>query len=136
VAHVQLLTLIFMSLPGPFMMFTGGEHGIEHVLETFNHLKQETRDWSELNVHWLNNDSMPEDVFGISRSNQQLEIITLVNLGETVETISLHSSRLMPKVRLQLGQAGTITNSSTGSSLELPAGSGVILESADHRSRG
>ncbi len=135
VAHVQLLTLIFMSLPGPFMMFTGGEQGIEHVLEALNNLKQETLDWAELKVRWLNSDSLPEDVFGISRSNPQLEIITLVNLGAKPETIILPPSRLVAKVRLQLGQASTITNTSTGLSFELPARSGVVLESADHRSR-
>jgi hypothetical protein len=115
-------------------MFTGGEQGIEHVLKAFNNLKQYTRDWAELKLRWLNNDSIPEDVFGISRSNPQLEIITLVNLGATPETIILPSSPFMPKVRLQVGQPSKITTASAGLSLELPARSGVVLESSDHRS--
>jgi hypothetical protein len=125
--HVQLLTVIFMSLPGPFMMFTGGEQGIEHVLEALNSLKQATPDWAELKVQWLNDDSMPEDVFGMVRSNPQLEIITLVNLGAIPETILHPSSRLVPKVRLQLGQTSTITNASPGLSLELSANRYQVL---------
>jgi hypothetical protein len=82
----------------------------------------------------LNNDALPEDVFGISRSNRQLEIMILVNLGATLETIILPSIPLVPKVHLQVGQPSTITNASAGLSLELPARSGVVFESSDHRS--
>jgi hypothetical protein len=31
-------------------MFTGGEQGIEQVIEAFNCLKQDTRGWVELKV--------------------------------------------------------------------------------------
>jgi glycosidase len=128
-AHTQLLTLMFISMPGPFMMFTGGEEGIEDVLETFNNLKKQTQEWATLEVNWLTDDEMPEDVFGISRSNKDLEIITLVNISDEAATVTLpaatHSST--PAIQLQLGEI-RITTSSTSISFELPARSGIVLQ--------
>jgi glycosidase len=131
-AHAQLLTLIFMSLPGPFMMFTGGEHGIEQVLEGFNHLKQAMPDWAELNVRWLNDDSMPEDVFGMVRSQPQLEIITLVNLANEAQILQIPSNSRSQNIRLTVGQISRVTSTQTGLSFELPARSGIVLEASDH----
>ncbi len=131
-AHVQLLTLIFMSLPGPFMMFTGGEHGIESVLKGFNNLKQATPDWAELKVQWLNNDSMPEDVFGMVRKNAQLEIITLVNLADEAQILQIPSNSRSQNIRLTVGQISRVTLTETGLKLELPARSGIVLEASGH----
>jgi Alpha amylase, catalytic domain len=132
VPHVQLLTLIFMSLPGPFMMFTGGEHGIEQVLEGFNRLKQETPDWAELKVQWLNNDSLPEDVFGIVRSNQVLEIAVMVNLADETQILQIPSNARNQNIRLTVGQVSHIMPTQTGLSLEIPARSGIVLEGLNH----
>ena len=127
VAHTQLLTLIFMSLPGPFMIFVGGEIGIEDVLKTFNTLKRETRDWHALEIHWLNDSSISEDVFGITRRNANLEITTLVNLSDAPQTVTLPARQRPLTVRLELGGSVGIHVSSDALILELPARSGVIV---------
>ena len=129
VAHTRLLALMFISMPGPFMMFTGGEEGIEHVLETFNGLKKQTRDWMKLEVNWLTGDDIPEHVFGISRSGNDLEIITLVNISDQATTVTLPATTgsSTPAVQLQLGEV-RITTSSTNTNLELPARSGIVLQ--------
>lgn len=125
VAHTQLLTLIFMSLPGPFMMFVGGELGIEDVLKTINALKHETRDWHDLETAWLNDPSIPEDVFGITRRSPDFETTTLVNLGDGPQTVTLQPSSTAPTVRLEIG--GTVRIDAVANTLELPARSGVIV---------
>ncbi len=127
VAHTQLLTLIFMSLPGPYMMFIGGETGIETVLQNFNALKAATRDWASMNIQWLTDELIPENVFGMIRSHATLEIITLVNLSDTPETVVLPSSKTAPIIRLAVGADLTLLHI-TAASLELPAKSGFVLE--------
>ena len=127
VAHTQLLTLIFMSLPGPFMMFVGGETGIEDVLKTINTLKLETRNWHALETHWLSDASMPEDVFGITRRSADVEVTTLVNLGDAPQAVTLPTGQRPLSVRLELGGTTRIDASSDTVTLELPVRSGVIV---------
>ena len=127
VAHTQLLTLIFMSLPGPFMMFIGGELGIEEILKTINAVKRETRDWQTLEIEWLNDPSIPEDVFGITRRSADLEITTLVNLGDAPQTVTLPSASTTFTTRLEIGQASHINASSDTVALTVSARSGVIV---------
>jgi hypothetical protein len=81
-----------MSLPGPYMMFVGGETGIEETLTGFNLLKRSTLTWASLDVTWLNGDDVPTDVFAVLRSDEQQEIVTLVNLGDQPAVINVPSS--------------------------------------------
>jgi glycosidase len=89
--EVKLLCLIFMSLPGPYMMFTGGEAGIEETLTRFNALKHSAPGWAGFDVTWLNGDDVPADVFAVLRSDDRQEIVTLVNLGNQPALIDVPS---------------------------------------------
>ncbi len=130
VEHTQLLTLIFMSLPGPYMMFIGGEAGIETILENVNALKTSTQDWATLKIQWLTGNEVPESIFGMIRSNSSLEIITLVNVSDASETVTITLRHLdsTPSIRIAIGEPAKMLVSSTGISLDLPARSGVVLE--------
>jgi glycosidase len=90
--EVKLLCLIFISLPGPYMMFVGGEQGIEDTLSGFNLLKRDVPDWAHMRVTWLNDEDVPADVFAILRSDEQQEIVTLVNLGAQPASVDVPSA--------------------------------------------
>jgi hypothetical protein len=74
----QLLTAIFASLPGPFMMFIGGEEGIEELLPKLSKLK-ESRAYQHGEVHWWVEESVDQDLFGISYFDSNGGISVLVN---------------------------------------------------------
>ena len=130
--QVQLLTLIFMSLPGPYMMFIGGEQGIEDILSAVNTLKNTCANWAELEVTWLNGDEIPENVFGMMRHDASAKnILTLVNMGDHVETIVVQGFKARasktPKIRLSVGTASSLTNLEA-LTIKVPARSGLVLE--------
>lgn len=127
--QVKLLTVIFMSLPGPFMMFTGGEAGIEAVLGSFNALKQKTPNWAELEVRWLNDDPIPENVFAMVRRSCDLEVLTLVNLGKQLEAVQVDSSLSDGEVSLEIvvGERPQFSTSGHSLSIALAAESAVVL---------
>ncbi len=109
------------------MMFIGGETGIETVLQNFNALKAATRDWATMNIQWLTDEIIPQNVFGMIRSNAMFELITLVNLSDTPETVVLPSSDAVSTIRFTVGTDPSQLDI-TKTSLELPAKSGVVLE--------
>jgi len=74
----QLLTAIFAALPGPFMMFIGGEEGIEELLPKLSKLK-EGQAYQYGEVHWWVEESVNQDLFGISYFNSSEGISILVN---------------------------------------------------------
>ncbi len=104
--EVRLLCVIFMSLPGPYMMFSGGEVGIEETLAGFNALKRST-DWANLKVTWLNDDGIPADVFAVVRSDGRREIITLVNLGDQPKSIEVKSDLPRASTDVEVAVGGT-----------------------------
>jgi len=62
---VQLLTCIFGSLPGPFMMFVGGEEGIETLLPRIADFKL-SDEYKFGEVVWWTEEASPEEVFALS----------------------------------------------------------------------
>ena len=80
-----------------------------------------------MNIQWLTDELIPENVFGMIRSHATLEMITLVNLSDTPETVVLPSSKTAPIIRLAVGADLTLLHI-TAASLELPAKSGFVLE--------
>jgi len=128
--QVQLLTVIFMSLPGPFMMFTGGEAGIEAVLSSFNSLKQHTADWADLEVFWLNDEKIPENILAMVRRSRDLEVFTLVNLGGQLEAVRLDSNLVGGEVSLELAVGETLPQIAAADrslNITLAAESAVVL---------
>lgn len=74
----QLLTCIFGSLPGPFMMFVGGEEGIESLLPKLALLKSsDSAKFGE--VKWWDSSQTPDEIFGISYRNKGQAKTILVN---------------------------------------------------------
>jgi glycosidase len=125
---VRLLTVMFMSMPGPYMMFVGGEEGIEDVLRGINTLKRETPDWAAGEVVWLTDSSMPESVFGILRRSKDNEIVTLVNLGEaTAVSFATQFSGAMIGRALEVGEKAAIDTEGSKVKVVLGAKSAVVL---------
>lgn len=87
----RLLTCIFGSLPGPFMMFIGGEVGIDQLLPKISKLKRsETYQHGE--IRWWVSDSTPEELFGITYQNLDQSKTVLVNASEKEIRIPLSSN--------------------------------------------
>lgn len=80
---VRALTLIFGLLPGPFMMFVGGENGIEDILPQISSLKAEDV-WNSGSIHWWVGSGTPKSVFGLTRSSKGESISLLVNVSDSV----------------------------------------------------
>lgn len=128
IENVRLLTVMFMSMPGPYMMFVGGEEGVDDVLRGVNDLKRQTPDWAALEVVWLNDAGMPESVFGILRRGKVSEVVTLVNLGEATEAIvdtRLAGARI--ERALEVGEKAAIRAEGNKLKVVLGAQSAVIL---------
>jgi len=78
----QLLTCIFGSLPGPFMMFVGGEEGIESLLPKLALLKS-SDSYKYGEVKWWDSSQTPDEIFGISYRNEGQAKTILVNPSDT-----------------------------------------------------
>jgi hypothetical protein len=125
---VRLLTVMFMSMPGPYMMFVGGEEGIDDVLRGVNTLKRETPDWAAREVVWLTDASMPESVFGILRRSKDHEVVILVNLGEaTAVSFDTRLAGAMIERALELGEKAVIGAEGSKVNVVLGAKSAVAL---------
>lgn len=125
---VRLLTVMFMSMPGPYMMFVGGEEGIDDVLRGVNALKQQTPDWATLEVVWLTGDTIPENVFGLVRRSKDTEIVTLVNLGQATEVeVASRLPDAPVQVELEVGEGATTAPHNSSIKVSLGAKSAVVL---------
>lgn len=125
---VRLLTVMFMSMPGPYMMFVGGEEGIDEVLRGVNTLKQQTPNWAGLEVVWLTGPSIPESVFGILRRDKATEIVTLVNLGQATEvSFDTRLSGAAAMRALEVGEKAAITTEGSTVTVTLGAKSAVAI---------
>jgi hypothetical protein len=120
--QVKLLTLVFATLPGPFMMFSGGEIGIEELLPKISTAKQLLLN-GEDGISWGTQDWVPEDVFLQSRNTDGKVIIVAANFSDREQIIN---DPRISKTASALVQAGEHCQYSEGK-LSLPAFSGVIL---------
>ena len=87
----RLLTVIFGSLPGPFMMFSGGEAGIEDLLPLLARLK-DRGEWSGGAQYWWTSDEVPDAVFGLTRSLGRESTTVLVNFADAPVTVAIPPS--------------------------------------------
>ena len=120
--QVKLLTLVFATLPGPFMMFSGGEIGIEELLPKISSAKQLYLN-GEDGISWWTQDWIPNDVFLQSRNVDGKVIIVAANFSDRDQIIS---DPRIGKSASALVQAGDQYLHSEGK-LSIPAFSGVIL---------
>jgi len=85
-AATRALTAVSMSLGGPYMLFIGGEEGVEDVVTTFNVLKRQE---SALALGRASFELLaPEQrtVFSVVHRHQQQTCVVLVNLADEPAT--------------------------------------------------
>ena len=122
---VRLLTLIFATLPGPFMMFVGGEKGIEDILPNLAKLKSEEI-WQKGSPRWWCEENTPADLFGLTRTLGKKALTVLVNVGPDEITV---------KPEFNLGKVSTLFTvgaySQLGAEITVPGRSGIVFSQGD-----
>lgn len=88
----QLLNCIFGALPGPFMMFVGGEEGIEDILPKIATFKQ-SDEYRLGEHHWWVEKSIPDELFGISYQSSEKATSVVVNPSNSTVKVNLKSWR-------------------------------------------
>jgi glycosidase len=121
VEAVQLLTLIFATLPGPFMMFVGGEMGIEDILPNLARLKKE-KVWQQGQITWWCEEEIPEDLFGLTHSLGAESLTVLVNMGEKEITVKPSFNLKVSSKLFTVGE-----DSRFGPKISLPGRSGIVF---------
>ena len=119
---VALLTLIFGSLPGPFMMFSGGEIGIEQLLPKLAKVKK-SQIWLTGQIKWWSDEQYPDGLFAISRSEANQMVVTLVNYTDKDISVKSNLNYTLKSIELQVGQAANFE----ASVIKLAPFSGVIV---------
>jgi hypothetical protein len=122
---VRLLTLIFASLPGPFMMFVGGEKGIEDILPNLARLKRE-RIWQQGRATWWCGEATPADLFGLTHTIGGKSLTVLANVG--VDEIVIRPEFNLGKVA-SLFTVGA--DSRLGVEISIPGRSGIVFSHGD-----
>jgi len=122
---VRLLTLIFAALPGPFMMFVGGEQGIEDILPNLAGLKRESI-WQKGKAKWWSEQETPVDLFGLTRTLGAESFTVLVNMGEA-------EIKIRPNFNLENALKIFIVgaDSQFGKDLAIPGRSGLVFSHGD-----
>ena len=119
---VALLTLIFGSLPGPFMMFSGGEIGIEQLLPKLAKVKK-SQIWLTGQIKWWSDEQYPDGLFAISRSEANQMVVTLVNYTDKDISVKSNLNYTLKSIELQVGQAANFE----ASVIKLAPFSGVVV---------
>jgi hypothetical protein len=81
---VQALAVAFMALDGPFMMFTGGEEGIESELRLVNGLRRTKPAFWDRKAHFDTMSDPTGSLFIAVRRTDVAEIAVVVNLTGAV----------------------------------------------------
>lgn len=92
IGMTRLLTIIFATLPGPFMMFIGGEEGIEDLLPVLSSLKSDPT-WQDGEIRWWTDEKTPPELFGLSHRKGSEEIILLVNPSDVELKVAVAGSQ-------------------------------------------
>jgi hypothetical protein len=122
ISQVRLLTLVFATLPGPFMMFSGGEIGIEDLLPRIASTKKDHLN-GEDGILWWTEEWIPSDVFVQSRKINGKLVVVVANFGNQEQSIQDVRIGRNPEVLVHTGDLGEY---SVGK-LVVPALSGVVL---------
>ena len=123
ITKVKLLTLIFGSLPGPFMMFSGGEIGIEQLLPKLANVKR-SKIWLTGEITWWTSESVPDGIFAISRKLDNLVSATLVNFTDKELSLKNDGAYQLKSVPLQIGQSIVVD----AAQIKVPPFSGAVVE--------
>jgi len=123
ITKVKLLTLIFGSLPGPFMMFSGGEIGIEQLLPKLASVKR-SKIWLTGEISWWTSSKYPDGLFAISRKIDKKVSASLVNFTDKELVIKNDENYQLKSVLLQIGELITIDSLT----IKLPPFTGAVVE--------
>jgi glycosidase len=123
ITKVRLLTLIFGSLPGPFMMFSGGEIGIEHLLPKLAKVKR-SKIWLTGEINWWTKATDPDGLFAISRKLDKEVSASLVNFTDKELVVKSDVNYQFKSVLLQIGESIVINSSQ----IKLAPFSGAVVE--------
>jgi Alpha amylase, catalytic domain len=107
--QVRLLTVIFGGLPGPMMMFSGGEVGIEDLLPALAELKRGDV-WRYGAVSWWDGDDTPENVFGITRTLGTAAVSLVANVGPEPVSFVAAGGIVPTQVVMSVGTQSTVDN--------------------------
>jgi glycosidase len=118
---VQLLTLIFATLPGPFMMFVGGEKGIEDLLPNLSKLKRESI-WKKGIARWWCDEKTPADLFGLTRTLGTESLTVLVNMGSAEITVKPDFNTEKISTIFEVGKSSQL-----GKEISVPGRSGIVF---------
>lgn len=121
ISTVRLLTSIFGLLPGPFMMFVGGEDGIEDLLPQISTVKR-SEIWRLGRGHWWVADQTPSAVFGLTHLLKDQAMTVLLNTSDVDVEFAPELALKGHKFEFCLG-----ADSSIGDKVFLPAKSGVVM---------
>ncbi len=121
ISTVRLLTTIFGLLPGPFMMFVGGESGIEDLLPQISKVKS-NEIWRTGRAHWWISPQTPSAVFGLTHSLNNQALTVLLNTTDADVEFKPELALNGIKFEFSLGVDSTI-----GDRVLLPAKSGVVM---------
>jgi hypothetical protein len=86
---VQALAATFLSLDGPYMMFTGGEEGIEDVLTSFLRVRNTYRGMWAVRGEFDTESDSSGDLVIVRRTTTAGSLVTIVNM-------SAHEPRQVP----------------------------------------
>ena len=123
IRKVELLTLIFGSLPGPFMMFTGGEIGIEQLLPKLAHTKR-SKIWLTGEITWWTNADVPDGLFAISRKLDNRVSASIVNFSEKELILKNDQDFRLGSVLLHIGEPIVVD----AVQIKVPPLSGAVVE--------
>ena len=121
IQSVQLLTLIFATLPGPFMMFVGGEEGIEELLPNLSKLKRESI-WKKGIAKWWCEEKTPADLFGLTRTLGTESLTVLVNMGSAEITVKPDFNTEKISTIFEVGKSSQL-----GKEISVPGRSGIVF---------
>ena len=121
-APVRALTVAYLLCGGPFMMFTGGEEGIEDVLAAANAAKRKYDVLTRGVTDYTMSIDHDQQAFAVARRLDQQSAVIVVNLGESTTTVTVpyagvHDAGLdggwvdvlgLPGVGIEVGSAATV----------------------------
>lgn len=123
ITKVKLLTITFGSLPGPFMMFSGGEIGIEQLLPKLAKVKR-SRIWLTGETNWWTAATDPDGLFAISRKLDKKVSASLVNFTDKELVVKNDANYQLKSVLLQVGESIVVDSSQ----IKLAPFSGAVVE--------
>jgi hypothetical protein len=109
IEQVRVLTVMFGGLPGPMMMFSGGEVGIEDVLPQLAALKRSDV-WRQGAVSWWCDGDTPDSVFGVTRTLGARAISLVANVGSKPVSFAPAADVVPRETVMSVGQARVANN--------------------------